>query len=115
MNLAKLAVIVIILAGIGLIITAFIDSPVQLPVASALVGVGFICLGLLQVRNFRDKKLEQEGFKQIMAKIEQIEKEFKGKAEKSKGTGVVIADIINSGLKYYTEHLSGSKEGEKND
>ena len=62
MNLMKLIVIVIILVGLGLIITAFIDAPLQLQIASALVGLGFICLGLMQVKRARDIKQNKEQF-----------------------------------------------------
>lgn len=32
--------------------------------------------------------------------------------EKEKDKGVIIADVLNSGLKYYAEHLSKSKKEE---
>ena len=104
----------IILVGIGLIITAFIDPPLQLQIAAALVGLGFICMGLMMLRRAQDKKREEERFEQLMTKIDQIQKELE-KEEEPKGKGVVIADVIASGLKYYAEHMTKPKKEEEND
>ena len=114
MNLMKPIVIVIILVGLGLIITAFIDSPLQLQIASALVGLGFICLGLMQVKRDQDRKRNEERFDQLMSKLDQIQQEIQ-KEDESKGKGVVIADVIASGLKYYAEHMTKLKKEEEND
>jgi len=113
MNLIKPIIIVIILVGIGLIITAFIDSPLQLRIVSALVGLGFICLGLMQVKRAQDKKRDEERFEQIMRNLEEIKQALQ-KEDESKGKGVVIADVIASGLKYYAEHMTKPKK-EEND
>jgi hypothetical protein len=112
MNIEKLAVIIIILAGTGLIITAFFDSPVQLQIISALVGAGLICLGLMQLKHARDTRQNEERFGQIIDKLEIIEKELE-KIEQPKGGGVAIADVLASGLKYYTKHMSPPKEEEE--
>jgi len=114
MNLIKPIIIVIILVGIGLIITAFIDSPLQLRIVSALVGLGFICLGLMQVKRVHDKKRDEERFEQIMRNLEEIKQALQ-KEDESKGKGVVIADVIASGLKYYAEHMTKPKKEEEND
>jgi len=114
MNLIKPIIIVIILVGIGLIITAFIDSPLQLRIVSALVGLGFICLGLMQVKRAQDKKRDEERFEQIMRNLEEIKQALQ-KEDESKGKGVVIADVISAGLKYYTEHMTKPNKEEEND
>ena len=114
MNLMKPIIIVIILVGLGLVITAFIDAPLQLQIASALVGLGFICLGLIQVKRAREIMRNEERFEQIMTKLDQIQQELE-KEDEPKGTGVVIADVLASGLKYYTEHMSKPKKEEEND
>ena len=114
MNLEKTAVIVIIVAGVVLIATAFISSPVQIQIASGLVGLGFICLGIIQVKNARYAKQNEENHRQIMEKLEEIKQELE-KKEQPRG-GVAIADILGAGLKYYTEHMSQPKgEEEKKD
>ncbi len=114
MSLTKSIAIVITLIGLGLIISAFIDPPLQLQIALALVGLGFICLGLIQLKRARERKQDEERFEQIMAKLEQIQQELK-KEDESKGKGVVIADVISSGLKYYAEHMTKPKKEEEND
>ena len=114
MNLMKSIIIVIILVGIGLIITAFINPPLQMQIAAALIGLGFICLGLMMIKRARDKKREEERFEQLMTKLDQIQKELE-KIEEPKGKGVAIADVIASGLKYYTEHMTKPKEEKADD
>ena len=113
MNLEKTAVIVIILAGIGLIITAFIGSPVQVQIASGLVGLGFVCLGYIQMKQARDTRQNAEKHQQIMEKLEKIEQQLE-KVEQPKG-GVAVADILGAGLKYYAEHMAHPKEEEEDD
>ena len=47
-----------------------------------------------------------------MAKLEELKQELE-KKEASKGSGVVIADVLNAGIKYYAENLQ--KKEEQND
>jgi len=112
MSLRKSIAIVITLIGLGLIISAFIDSPLQLQIAAALVGIGFICLGLMQLKQDNDRKRNEEKFNQIIAKLDEIQQELE-KEDESKGKGVVIADVIASGLKYYAEHMTKPKKEEE--
>ena len=113
MNLLKPIVIIIILVGLGLIITAFIDAPLHLQIASALVGLGFICLGLIQVKRAREIMRNEERFEQIMTKLDQIQQELE-KEDQPRG-GIAVADLISSGLKYYTEHMTKPKNKEGGD
>lgn len=112
MNYTKSIAIVIILAGIGIIIAAVTSSILQLQIAGALAGVGFICLGLLQLKRDQERRRDEERFEQIIAKLEQIQQELQ-KEEQTKGSGVVIADVIASGLKYYSEYMTKPKKEEK--
>ena len=114
MNLIKAAIIIIMLVGVGLIITAFLDTSWQLQIALALAGLGFICLGLIQIKRLQDIKRNDEKYEQIMSKINEIKQELE-KIEQPKGTGVAIADVISSGLKYYAEHMTNPKKEDKND
>ena len=114
MNLIKTITIIIILIGLGLIITAFIDSSLQMQIALVLGGIGFICLGLMQVKRIRDGQRDEERFEQIMTGLEQIRQALE-KEEQPKGKGIAIADVITSGLKYYAEHLTKPKQEEEND
>ena len=113
MKLMKSAAIVIILVGLGLIGTAFINSMLQLQIASALAGLGFICLGLLRLKRIQDKKQDEERYKQIMTRLDEIQAELKN-IEQPKGTGVAIADVITSGLKYYAEQMNRQNREEQN-
>ena len=41
---------VMIVIGLGIIILAFLNSPIQLQIALGLIGLGFITFGLVQVK-----------------------------------------------------------------
>ena len=96
---------VMIVSGLGIIILAFMNSPLQLQIVLGLIGLGFIILGLVQVKRRQDEKRDKERFDEIIAKLDEIQQELK-KEEQPKGTGIAIADVITSGLKYYTEHIT---------
>lgn len=102
---------VLISIGICAFILAFFNSPLQLQIAIGLVGLGFISLGLVQFRRAGDKKESAENFERINIKLDEIKRELE-KEENPGGTGVAIADIISSGLKYYSEHMNKEKDEE---
>jgi len=99
------------LIGLGAIILAFINSPLQLQIALGLIGLGFISLGLVQIKRLRDENRNKERFIEIMAKLDDIQQELI-KEDQSKGTGVAIADAITSGLKYYSEYITKQEKEE---
>jgi len=103
-----------ILIGFGTIILSFINSPLQLQIALGLIGLGFISLGLVQIKRLQDENRNKERFVEIMAKLDEIQQELK-KEDQSKVTGVAIADLITSGLKYYTEHMIQQKKEQNNE
>ncbi|MFC1933222.1 hypothetical protein ACFLXU_06340 [Chloroflexota bacterium] len=105
--------VVMIVIGIGIIILAFMNSPIQLQIALVLIGLGFITLGLVQVKRGQDRKINEKRFDLIVTKLDEIQQELK-KDEQNKGTGVVIADALSSGLKYYSDYLTKQKEEEDN-
>ena len=100
-----LYIAVMILIGLGTIILAFINTPVQLQIALGLIGLGFISLGLVQVKRARDANRSEERFNEIMAKLDEIQTEIKEKEQPGK-SGIAIADVISSGLKYYAEQMT---------
>ncbi len=102
---------VMILIGFGAIILAFINSPLQLQIALGLIGIGFISLGLVQVKRAQNENRYENRLEQIITKLDEIQQELE-KEEQSKGKGVVIADVISSGLKYYADHMAKQKEEE---
>jgi hypothetical protein len=122
MNLIKLIVstsyqsfgIVMMLIGLGMVVMAFINSPLQLQIAMWIIGLGFFSLGLVQIKRAQSVKAEEERFNKIIAKLDEIQQELK-KEEQTKGTGVAIADVISSGLKYYSEYITKQKKEEDNE
>lgn len=99
---------VIILSGIGIITLAFINSPWQLQMVMGFVGLGFIFLGLAQVKRVRDEKVDKERFEQIMTRLDQIQQELQKEKQPEKG-GTVIVDMLTSGLKYYADKMKNEK------
>ncbi len=105
---------VMIVIGLGIIILAFMNSPIQLQITLGLIGLGFITLGLVQVKRGQDRKINGERFDIIVTKLDDIQQELK-KNEQNKGTGVVIADVLSSGLKYYSDYITKQKQEEDNE
>ena len=102
---------ILIVIGICAIILAFFNSPIQLQITVGLAGFGFICLGLLQFRKAHEQLEIIENLQRINTKLDEIKQELE-KEEKPAGTGVAIADIISSGLKYYSEHMNKNRDEE---
>ncbi len=105
---------VMIVIGLGIIILAFMNSPLQLQIVLGLIGLGFILSGLVQVKRGQDRKINGERFDLIVTKLDEIQQELK-KEEQPKGTGVAIADVITSSLKYYAEYITKQKKEEDNE
>ena len=97
-----------------MVVIAFINSPIQLQIALGLIGLGFITLGLVQVKRGQDRKNNEGKLDIIVTKLDEIQQELK-KEEQPKGTGVVIADVLSSGLKYYSEYITKQKKEEDNE
>ena len=105
---------VMMLIGLGMVVLAFINSPIQLQIALGLIGLGFITFGLVQVKRGQNRKKDEERFDIIVTKLDEIQQELK-KEDKPKGTGVAIADVITSGLKYYADQITKSKKEDNNE
>ena len=105
---------VMIAIGLGIIILAFINSPIQLQIVLGLIGLGFITFGLVQVKRGQDRKINEERFDILVVRLDEIQQELK-KEDQSKGTGVAIADVITSGLKYYPEYTTKQKKEKKHE
>jgi len=67
---------VMIVIGLGIIILAFINSPIQLQIALGLIGLGFITLGLVQVKRGQDRKISEERFDIIVTKLDEIQQKL---------------------------------------
>ena len=71
-----------------------------------------ILLGLTIFRRINDIDLVQKKYDRIMAKLEEIQEGFQKEDQKGK-TGIAIADVITTGLKYYSEQISRKDKDEK--
>ena len=103
--------IAIMLIGLGTIIMAFINSPLQLQIAMWIIGLGFFSLGLVQIRYTKNAEAEEERFNKIIAKLDEIQQELR-KEEQPKMAGVDIANVISTGLSYYSEYITRQKKEE---
>ena len=103
--------IILLVIGLGIIIMAFINSPLQLQLAMWIIGLGFFWLGLVQIKRAQNLNAEEERFHKIIVKLDEIQLELK-KKEQTQGTGVVIADVLSSGLKYYSEYMNRQEKEE---
>ena len=105
---------VMIVIGLGIIILAFMNSPIQLQIALGLIGLGFITLGLVQVKRGQDRKISEERFDIIVTKLDKIQQKVE-KEDQPKGAGIAIADVLTTTLKYYTDQITKSKKKEHNE
>ena len=114
MNLPKPMTIAIILIIIGIVfVILMFFNPIS-DIALAIAGLGFILSGFIQLGQARNSEQNKKRFEQLMTKLNDIQQELE-KEEQPKGTGVAIADVITSGLKYYTEHMTKPKKEDEND
>jgi len=93
---------VMIAIGFGIIILALINSPLQLQIALGLIGLGFISLGLVQVKRTQDDDRDEKRFNQVIVKLGEIQQQLQ-KENHAERVNTSIADIISSGLKYYAD------------
>lgn len=98
--------------GLCLIVLAFFVSNAALQVVTGLVGLGFIGMGLACWKHACDRKADAERFDRILSRLDAIQQELEKKEEQPRGSGVAIADVISSSLKYYAEHMKKDKDGE---
>jgi len=106
--------IFIFVAGVAVFITSFFSQILEVKIALLIAAIGLIASGIAQLGQAQEKKQDEERHKLVMEKLEKIEKELE-KEDQPKGTGIAIADVISSGLKYYTEHMAKPKKEDEND
>jgi hypothetical protein len=117
MNYSIPVAILIMVLGLVIIGTAVISPMLEileLKIALALAGAAFVSSGVMQLGQAQEKKRADQKLEQIMDKLDKIEQELE-KVESPRGTGVAIADVISSGLKYYAEHMTKPEKEEEND
>jgi ABC-type transport system involved in cytochrome bd biosynthesis fused ATPase/permease subunit len=116
MNYSLPIAIVIMALGLTIIVIAFISPMLELKIALALAGAAFVSSGAIQLGQAQDKKRNDQKLEQLMRNLEEIKQAIqKEKEDESKGKGVVIADVIASGLKYYAENIAQPKKEEEDD
>jgi hypothetical protein len=114
MNLTKPMTIAIILIIIGILFFALMFFHPISDIALAIAGSGFILSGFIQLGQARGSEQNKKQFEQIMTSLKEITQSLQKEGE-SKGKGVVIADVLSSGLKYYAEHMTKPKKEDEND
>ena len=108
----RISGIVIIVVGIGLIVLACVNPAMLVQIATGMIGVICIPLGYMILRRVHSDALAEKRFDQIIAKLEEIQERLKEEDQKGK-TGIAIADVISSGLKYYSEQINRKEKEEK--
>ena len=114
MNYSIPITIFIMVLGLAIIVTAIFSPSLELKIALALAGAALISSGVIQLRLMQDKKQADQKLEQITTKLDEIKQALQ-KEDEPKGKGVVIADVIASGLKYYAEHMTKPQKEKKND
>jgi sulfite exporter TauE/SafE len=114
MNLVKPITVAIILIIIGIVFFILMFFNPISDIALAIAGLAFILSGFIQLGQIWNIKRDEEKLKRIINKLNEIQQSLE-KVEQPKATGVAIADVISSGLKYYTEHMAKPKKKEEND
>ena len=101
------AAIFTVLTGLGLFITAFFTSNIQIQVALGLGGVALVSLSLIIIKLTQEAKQAQVKLDTIMARLDGLQQELEKKEEPK--SGIAIADIINSSLKFYADYKDREK------
>ena len=100
---------VMIVIGFGMVVLAFVNSPLQLQIALVLIGLGFISLGLAQVKQAQNESRDKERLDLIIAKLDEIKQEL-DREKQPERSGTAVADIITSSLKYYADKMLEKKD-----
>jgi hypothetical protein len=113
-TLFRTAAAVLLAAGLGIIVLAFLNSPPEFQIALGLIGLGFLGLAPACLALSRRETEENVKYQRLTAKLEEITGDLKKKEATPGGSGVVIADIINAATKFYSDY-TGRKEDEEKD
>jgi hypothetical protein len=97
------AIAIVILAGIGIIVAAGFAASLPIQIALGLGGLGLIFLGIIVIRVIHEEKQSQEKLDVLLAGLDELREEMK-QEEKQGKSGIAIADIINSSLKFYADY-----------
>jgi glucose uptake protein GlcU len=70
--------IVMILIGLGIVVIALIDSPIQLQIILGLIGLGFIILGLVLLKSQQGSRQLQDQMNTLVTKLDEIHQKVNG-------------------------------------
>ena len=101
----------LIIIGVGIIILAFVNSPLQFQLSLGLIGLGFVFLGFAEAKRAQSENRVEEKLHQLISGLDEIREELK-KEEPPERKGIAIAEVITSGLKYYAEHMNKQEKEE---
>ena len=105
-----IAVTIVTLCGIGIIITAGFLETLPLQITMGLGGLGLVCLGIIVVKLVYDERKSLEKLDALMKKLEELQ-ETQQESGKDK-SGIAIADVISSSLKFYADYQEKNKNEE---
>jgi hypothetical protein len=111
MNITRPIAIAGILIIIGIVFFVLMFFHPISEIALAVAGAGFLAAGFIQLAAYYITEQNRKNSEQLMARLDEIKEELK-KEEPKKGD-VAIADVIASGMKYYSEYMGKSDKEEK--
>jgi hypothetical protein len=97
------AVAIVILAGIGIIVAAGFAASLPIQIALGLGGLVLIFLGIIAIRVIHEERQSQEKLDVLLTKLDELREEMK-QEEKQGKSGIAIADVISSSLKFYADY-----------
>ncbi len=108
-----LAAIVLALAGAGGIVSSGFVDPLGMRVGLELGGVGLLALALLAFRLGQAETRAEERHRELLTKVDELREALKQLEEKPQKSGVAIADIFGSGMKWYQDYITRNKGGKE--
>lgn len=105
------AVTIVILAGVGIAIAAGFAASVPVKIALGLGGAGLVFLGLLIVRVIHEERRAIEKMDVLLEKLDAIQQEIQ-QEDKPNKSGIAIADVISSSLKFYADYKGKERSEE---
>lgn len=103
--------VILMLIGVIIVILGFINIPTQLQIIVWFIGLGFTSIGLVLLKQDYKENIDEQRFNQLIAKLDEMQQVLKEEPPQNK-TSTVVADIITSGLKYYTGQVTKPEENE---
>jgi len=110
-NLYRTGATILLVSGLVVIILAFLNEPPALQIVLGFIGLGFLGLAAIPISLARLEKKTDEQQAVVLSRFNELCQEIQ-KLEKPEKSGVVIADVLNSSLKFYADYLNREKQEE---